>query len=113
MLADVSVRDGRIVRVGRVTGRGREEIDARGRYVSPGLIDMMDQAGELLLEHGGAEDKLMMGVTTLIADEGGTPVPAARIPDYFARLERQGIAVNFGAGQADVAWPRRVRVAQL
>jgi N-acyl-D-aspartate/D-glutamate deacylase len=37
-----------------------------------------------------------MGVTTAIGGEGGTPVPAARIPEYFARLEQQGISINFG-----------------
>ncbi|RYY43510.1 MAG: D-aminoacylase, partial [Sphingomonadales bacterium] len=107
VLADVAVKDGRIVRIGRVAGRGRDEIDAKGRYVSPGFIDMMDQSGEPLLAHGGADNKLLMGVTTLIAGEGGTPVAAANISAYFARLERQGIAVNFGtyygAGQARVA----------
>lgn len=93
--ADVAVRDGVIVRVGQVTGRGRQEIDAAGRYVAPGFIDMMDQSGGVLLRNGGADNKLRMGVTTLIAGEGSTPVAAAGIPAYFAQLERQGIAVNF------------------
>ncbi len=56
----------------------------------------MDQSGEVLLKNGSAENKLMMGVTAVIAGEGGTPVEAAKIGDYFAQLERQGIAVNFG-----------------
>ena len=107
VLADVAVRDGRIARVGRVPERGRREIDASGRYVSPGWIDMMDQSGEVLLQNGAAENKVRMGVTTLIGGEGGTPVPAAEIEAYFTRLERQGIAVNFGtyygAAQARVA----------
>lgn len=94
--ADIAIKDGRIVTIGQVDGTGRQEIDATGRYVAPGLIDMMDQSGEVLLKSGGAENKLRMGVTTLIAGEGGTPVEAAKIPDYFAQLERQGIAVNFG-----------------
>ena len=94
--ADVAVRDGRIAKVGVVPERGRREIDATGRYVSPGWFDMMDQSGSVLLENGAAENKLRMGVTTLIAGEGGTPVPADSVADYFARLERQGIAVNFG-----------------
>ena len=95
--ADVAIRGGRIEKLGLITGRGRREIDANGRYVSPGWIDMMDHSGEVLLENGAAENKLRMGVTTLIAGEGGTPVPAAEVKDYFARLERQGIAVNFGS----------------
>lgn len=94
--ADVAIKDGRIARIGVVEGTGRKEIDATGLYVSPGFIDMMDQSGEVLLKSGAAENKLRMGVTTLIAGEGGTPVGAAKIPDFFTQLERQGIAVNFG-----------------
>ena len=94
--ADVAVKGGVIVRVGDVSGRGAKEIDARGRYVTPGFIDMMDQSGRVLLKNGGAENKLRMGVTTVIAGEGGTPVEAKDIPTYFDTLEKQGIAVNFG-----------------
>jgi N-acyl-D-amino-acid deacylase len=94
--ADVAVKGGVIAKVGVVQERGRKEIDAAGRYVSPGWIDMMDQSGQVLLENGAAENKLRMGVTSLIGGEGGTPVPAAEIGGYFARLEQQGIGVNFG-----------------
>ena len=38
--ADVAVDGGRIVEVGRVAGRGREEIDARGKLVTPGFVDI-------------------------------------------------------------------------
>ncbi len=96
ILADVAISNGRFVRLGRVTGKGRREIDAKGKYVSPGWIDMMDQSGSVLQRSGLAENKLRMGVTTGIGGEGGTPVPAARIPEYFATLERQGISMNFG-----------------
>src|SRR5688500_12538722 len=94
--ADVAIEGGRSARVRAVGGRGATEIDASGRYVAPGFIDMMDQSGEVLLKNGTAENKLRMGVTTVIAGEGGTPVDAAQIPEYFAQLERQGIGVNFG-----------------
>ncbi len=104
--ADVAIRDGRFAKVGRVTGRGRLEIDASGEYVTPGWIDMMDQSGYALTQNGLAENKLREGVTTVIAGEGGTPVPVDSIPAYFALLERQGISVNFGTyfseGQARV-----------
>lgn len=96
ILADIAIRNGRFVRVGMVEGRGRREIDAKGKYVSPGWIDMMDQSGSVLPRSGIAENKLRMGVTTAIGGEGGTPVPAARIGEYFATLERQGISINFG-----------------
>ncbi len=94
--ADVAIKGGRFVRIGVVTGRGTREIDAAGRYVSPGWIDMMDQSGATLVENGLADNKLREGVTTAIGGEGGTPVPADRIAEYFARLERQGISINFG-----------------
>jgi N-acyl-D-amino-acid deacylase len=94
--ADVGIKDGRIAKVGVIAARGKREIDARNKYVSPGFIDMMDQSGEVLLENGAAENKLRQGVTTVIAGEGGTPVEAAKIPDYFKQLETQGIGVNFG-----------------
>ena len=62
--ADVAIKDGRFVKIGRVEGRGKREIDARGDYVSPGWIDMMDQSGEVLLKNGLAENKLREGVTS-------------------------------------------------
>ncbi len=94
--ADLAISNGRIVKIGRIDGRGVREIDAQGDYVSPGWIDMMDQSGAVLLKNGLAENKLREGVTTAIAGEAGTPVPAAQISNYFALLERQGIALNFG-----------------
>src|SRR5438477_3629994 len=94
--ADVEIKDGRFVKVGRVAGHGKTEIDARGKYVSPGWIDAMDQSGSVLPRNGLAENKVREGVTTAIGGEGGTPVPASRIGEYFATLERQGISINFG-----------------
>jgi len=95
--ADVAIKDGRFARIGRVPEQGAREIDATGKYVSPGWIDMMDQSGGILPRNGLAENKLLMGVTTAIGGEGGFPVPASGIPGYFATLERQGISINFGS----------------
>jgi N-acyl-D-amino-acid deacylase len=96
ILADVAIKDGRFVRIGKIEGKGKREIDARGRYVSPGWIDVMDQSGSVLRQSGLAENKLMMGVTTAIGGEGGTPVAAEKIGEYFAELEKSGISINFG-----------------
>jgi N-acyl-D-amino-acid deacylase len=61
----------------------------------------------VLLVNGRAENKLQQGITTAFGGEGGTPVPAAGIPGYFAELERNGISLNFGtyysSAQARVA----------
>ena len=96
ILADVAIKDGKFARIGRVEGKGKQEIDATGRYVSPGWIDVMDQSGSVLRQNGLAQTKLMQGVTTAIGGEGGTPVPVEKISDYFAELERKGISINFG-----------------
>ena len=94
--ADVAIKDGRFARIGKVLERGRQEIDATGRYVSPGWIDVMDQSGRALMQNGLAENKLRMGVTTAIGGEGGTPVMADKVAEYFAGLEKTGISINFG-----------------
>src|SRR5688572_8277091 len=107
ILADVAIKDGRFARIGKVDGKGKREIDARGKYVSPGWIDMQDQSGNVLVRNGLAESKLLQGLTTAIAGETGTPVPAEKIGEYFTGLEKSGISLNFGtyysATQARVA----------
>jgi N-acyl-D-aspartate/D-glutamate deacylase len=95
ILADVAIR---MVALRRSASWPRvDERNAAGKYVSPGWIDMMDQSGSVLPRNGRAENKLQEGVTTAIGGEGGTPVPAARVAEYFATLERQGISINFGS----------------
>lgn len=94
--ADVAISNGRFVKIGKVEGAGRQEIDASGLYVSPGWIDVMDQSADVLLKNGMADNKLREGVTTAIAGEGGTPVDADHIDEYFTKLKQQGISMNFG-----------------
>src|SRR5881227_165221 len=38
--ADVAISKGRITEVGKVLARGKEEIDARGKLVAPGFVDV-------------------------------------------------------------------------
>jgi N-acyl-D-amino-acid deacylase len=67
---------------------------------------MMDQSGAAAAQRSGGE-QVRMGVTTLIAGEGGTPVPADQVASYFASLEKSGMSVNFGTYSARHrrAWP--------
>ena len=96
--ADVGIRDGRFARIGVIPQKGRIEIDATGKYVSPGWIDMMDQSGGVLPRNGLAENKLRMGVTTAIGGEGGIPVRGvAQVGRYFDTLAMRGISINFGS----------------
>ena len=97
IVADVGIRGGKVAKIGRITEAGTRDIDATGKYVTPGWIDMMDQSGGVLIRNGLAQNKVLQGVTTSIGGEGGFPVPAGRIPEYFQTLERQGISMNFGS----------------
>jgi N-acyl-D-amino-acid deacylase len=96
VLADIAIAEGRFVKIGRVEKTGKREIDARGDYVTPGWIDVMDQSGSVLRTHGLAENKVGMGVTTVIAGEAGIPVPADQTDTYLSGLEKSGISINFG-----------------
>jgi len=96
VVRDLAIEGGKIVKIGRITQPAKKIIDVSGKIVSPGWIDMMDQSGEVLLKNGLAENKVLMGVTTAFGGEGGTPVKAGEILNYFHTLERQGISINFG-----------------
>src|SRR5882757_1743563 len=62
-VGDVAVRGDRIVAVGQVSGHGRTEIDATGRAVAPGFINMLSWAVDsLLVDPRGLAD-LRQGVT--------------------------------------------------
>lgn len=69
--ADVAVRDGRIVEVGRVTGSGREEIDADGALVTPGFVDVHSHYDGQLLWDDALEPSFGHGVTTVVGGACG------------------------------------------
>ena len=50
--ADVAIKGDRIVAVGTASGSARRTIDASGRVVSPGFIDVQGQSGTSLLTDG-------------------------------------------------------------
>jgi len=63
MFADVAIRAGRIVELGkRLSGRARRTIDAKGRIVCPGFIDMHSHADRGLL----SEDRRRRGAPNLV-----------------------------------------------
>lgn len=104
--ADIGIREGRIITIGRIDpARGRRAIDARGKVVAPGFIDMMGQsAASFPANPGSALNLLSQGITTINAGEGNSDAPltdeeaAARgwktMRQYFARLDSAGMPMN-------------------
>jgi N-acyl-D-amino-acid deacylase len=99
--ADVGVRDGRIVTIGQITGTARTEIDAAGKVVAPGFIDVHTHSEEVT-EVPLAENFLRMGVTTIIAGNCGSS--KTDIAGFFSDVTRTGVAINVATlvGQGSV-----------
>jgi len=90
--ADVAIRDGRIVRIGRVNpNEAREVIDARGAVVAPGFIDVHTHV-EGIYRQPEAENFVRMGVTTLVTGNCGSS--ATDVKEFLGRIKEQPLTVN-------------------
>jgi N-acyl-D-amino-acid deacylase len=90
--ADVAVKDGRIVAVGRnLPGRGADEIDAAGLHVAPGFIDVHTHA-ENIVGNPPAENFLRMGVTTLVLGNCGSS--QVDLESFFGTVTETGCGPN-------------------
>jgi N-acyl-D-amino-acid deacylase len=114
--ADLGIRDGRIAAIGRLANASAKHvIDAQGRIVAPGFIDMLGQSELTMMVEPHLPSKIFQGITTEITGEGGSAAPLNDaiikadkvsyehlkiVPDwrtlaeYFARLEKQGLGIN-------------------
>lgn len=63
---DVAIRDGKIIAAGEWTGGARQEIDAEGKVVAPGFIDIHTHFDPQLCWDGLATPSLEHGVTTVV-----------------------------------------------
>jgi N-acyl-D-amino-acid deacylase len=92
-VADVAVRDGRIAAIGRLgAARAARVIDATGRIVAPGFIDVHGHVERSLEERPGAPNFLMMGVTSVIT--GNCGFSAVPLAPWFDRIGALGIGIN-------------------
>jgi len=116
---DIAIRGGRIAKIGRFGDvPAKAAVDANGRIVAPGFIDMLGQSELTILVDPRVPSKIFQGITTEITGEGDSVAPlsdaviaANRVtydhyritPDwrdfreYFARLEKQGMGINLGS----------------
>ncbi|MBQ8813759.1 MAG: D-aminoacylase [Lachnospiraceae bacterium] len=89
-LADVAVKDGKIVRVGRGIEGGEQEIDASGLVVTPGFIDSHSHSDSAILTYPDQVEKIEQGITTSIGGQcGSSPAPLDRDTDMESQ-ERIG-----------------------
>lgn len=97
VIADVGVRGGKIVAVGRLAGApARRRIEARGKLVAPGFIDLHSHAEDGLASKDrrrrSAPNLVAQGITTVVVNpDGFGPWPVSAQRD---ELERLGVGPN-------------------
>ncbi len=95
--ADVGVGKGRIVAVGNLTDHGAERvIDARGKIVAPGFIDMHSHADRGLLDEDplrrSAPNLVTQGITTVVVNQDGRGPES--IASQRGEMEDLGVGLN-------------------
>jgi len=116
---DVAITGDRIMAIGKLSdATARRTIDATGKIVSPGFIDMLGQSGLSILVDNRAMSKISQGITTEITGEGSSVAPVNQtileemkgymtrhnltvdwkdFDGYFRRLEATGTAINLAS----------------
>jgi N-acyl-D-amino-acid deacylase len=101
--ADIAVRSGRIVDIGTLpNAQATTIVDAAGKYVTPGFIDIHSHADDGSGPRGGFRDPdpirrsapnlVSQGITTVVVNQDGrSPWP---LSDQRAQLEKAGIGPN-------------------
>lgn len=93
--ADVAVKGDRIAAIApRIDAGAAREIDAEGRIVAPGFIDLHTHARRGIFENPGADNYVRQGVTTIFeGPDGDSPLP---IREFLERIEAADPAPNVG-----------------
>lgn len=116
-VADLAIRDGRIARIGRVSERAHQVIQADGRWVTPGFIDVHTHYDVQLDWDPLATPSSWHGVTTALAGNCGFTLAPSRPEDVdwlagmLSRVEgmsRRALAegLRFGGGGFGSYWNR-------
>src|SRR6185295_13770452 len=73
---DVGIRDGKIAAIGNLSAIARKRtIDAAGKIVAPGFIDMLGQSEMTILVDPRLPSKIYQGITSEITGEGSSIAP--------------------------------------
>jgi N-acyl-D-aspartate/D-glutamate deacylase len=104
--ADIAIEGDRIVQVGTVTARGREEIDAAGLIVTPGWVDIHTHYDGQITWDSRMTPSSTLGATTVVAGNCGVGFAPVR-PDDKDSLIRlmEGVEDIPGAAlHAGLSW---------
>jgi N-acyl-D-aspartate/D-glutamate deacylase len=84
---DVAVQGGRIAAVGKIDGKGTDEIDAQGLIVTPGFVDVHTHYdGQVTWEHTLAPSS-NHGVTTVVMGNCGVGFAPAKPGDHHLMIK--------------------------
>jgi N-acyl-D-aspartate/D-glutamate deacylase len=85
--ADVAVKDGKIAAVGKVSGKGAEEIDAKGLLVTPGFVDIHTHYDGQATWDSRLQPSSWHGVTTAVMGNCGVGFAPVRPQDRNRLVE--------------------------
>src|SRR4051812_6139810 len=85
--ADLALKDGRIAAIGKIAASGKEEIDAKGKLVTPGFVDIHTHYDGQVTWGERMQPSSWHGVTTAVMGNCGVGFAPCR-PDDRGRLIR-------------------------
>ena len=80
--ADIAITDGKIAEIGAINGSGREEIDARGKLVAPGFVDIHTHYDGQVTWGDALSPSSNHGVTTAVMGNCGVGFAPVRTNDH-------------------------------
>ena len=100
--SDVGIREDTITAIGDLrASHAGQRIDASGRVVAPGFIDLANHSTDVLQSRPGADDLLRQGITTvLLNSDGGTHREIWPLYTWLHQFELKPAAVNIAAAVA-------------
>ena len=100
------MHEGRIAAMGPDVGRGAEEVDATGRVLCPGIVDLHTHFDAQLTWDSYATPSVELGVTTVVAGNCGFTIAPCREADRDRTLRNlthvEGMSLD--ALRAGVDW---------